>query len=87
LSTLDTLRPELDEENTRKLREWESILFQRYNVKISPQRLVNIVIQSLEFLEIEQTIRLSVKNNEAGSEPGKKKSRLIIRTTLGKTRF
>jgi hypothetical protein len=88
MATLDTLRPELDEENTRKLREWESILWNQYGVRISPGRLVNLVIQSVEFLDIDQTIRLAIKNNDLGSDnhdAKKKKQRIIIRSTLGKT--
>lgn len=85
---LDTIRPVIDEENTRKLREWERTLWDRYHVQVPPNRLINIILQSVEFLEIEQTIKLGIKDTETKPGAAKRpKPRLIIKSTLGKAGF
>lgn len=83
----DKLRPELDEENTRKVRNWESQLRERYGVSLSPQRIVNLLISGVEFFDIEQTLKVGLADPPGEREPAKrKKPRLIIKTTLGGTR-
>lgn len=81
----DTIRPELDPENTRKVRAWEAQLRERYGVTMSPQRIVNLLIAGIEFFDIEQTLKIGLSEPEPSSDRGQKKKRLIVRTTLGKT--
>lgn len=83
---LDTIRPELDPENTRKVRAWEAHLRERYGVTMSPQRIVNLLVAGIEFFDIEQTLKIGLSEPEPTPEGSqKKKKRLIVRTTLGKT--
>ena len=62
----ERLRPELDEEVTRKLRDAIKDLYDREGIQISPQRLVNIILGSVEVVEFVQNIRIVIKQLPPG---------------------
>lgn len=67
----ERLRPELNDENSLKVREAIKDLYEREGIQISPQRLMNILVESVELLEFIHNVRIVIKQLPPPGSKGK----------------
>jgi len=81
------MRVEISDDNTEKLYSAERQLREKYGVIVSPNRLVNIILSSVEMLEMEQTVKvtMNIRPDAKYTEEEEKPARPVKKLAKSKT--